>query len=730
MKYIVQPVFKGSANTPGLTPGKTYTVAALHSGKVMSIRNGAIQVEQQTWDEDTNQQWQIEALSGADNGFFRIKSVKSGKYLDVSGNSKDKGAKIIEWQWHGGHNQQWKLNILNDGIYSIVSRSSGLNLDVSGNSQNQGAEVIQWSWHGGDNQRWKLSTITAMSQVYAFDPRVKIYQHNNYGGSVQDLGIGSYNMGDIRIGNDVLSSLRIPAGVRVTLYQHANFKGRTRVLTDDTPSLGDFNDQTSSIVIEPVVTIYQHYNYGGKKQHLGVGQHNMNTLTLGNDQMSSLKVPYGMVAYLYQHANYKGRMWAYTENEDALKKFNDQVSSIIVKMAGITVPKSALKFGYKICLRGFNGMYLTANPNGQLHANVPHRRGWEEFQIVRAGDSTMNNYLSYGDKVALKTAHGQYLTATPDGQLNCNVKHVKGWEMFTVVRSGPTLHNNFVSLGDTIALKSAHGLYIAVEPNGLALANRPNLGGWERLQIHTLTETSGVVNSSDDVGLSACGAEACGHNLCGAEACGLDVCGAAYCGADAVLIGACGAAASAIAICAADVAGVGACGAAACAAAAGGASVCGADACGAAACGAAACGAAGCGAAACGADICGVAACTADAGFVGACPVQLCGGDACAAAACAAEACGADACGAEACGADACGAEACAAEATGAEACGGDSCAIEACGAEACAAEATLIEACPADACAANVCAINACPADACAADACAIDVVPIIPGI
>jgi hypothetical protein len=44
--------------------------------------------------------------------------------------------------------------------------------------------------------------------------------------------------------------VKIPAGWRVTLYQHAGFNGASKVLTSDTPALPDFNDQTSSIVVE------------------------------------------------------------------------------------------------------------------------------------------------------------------------------------------------------------------------------------------------------------------------------------------------------------------------------------------------------------------------------------------------------------------------------------------------------------------------------------------------
>jgi len=84
---------------------------------------------------------------------------------------------------------------------------------------------------------------------------VTIYEHGNYEGRSQKLGPGRYNIGDLSIGNDCLSSLKIPEGVRVTLYEHADFEGDVRIFDADTPWVGnDFNDKTSSILIEMMET--------------------------------------------------------------------------------------------------------------------------------------------------------------------------------------------------------------------------------------------------------------------------------------------------------------------------------------------------------------------------------------------------------------------------------------------------------------------------------------------
>jgi hypothetical protein len=96
------------------------------------------------------------AVSG---GAYAVISVHSGKALDVEGASLADGAPIIQWPWHGGANQQWRVEANGDGTVRLVSVHSGKVVDVTGISHADGAPVIQWPWNGGANQRWQMSSI-------------------------------------------------------------------------------------------------------------------------------------------------------------------------------------------------------------------------------------------------------------------------------------------------------------------------------------------------------------------------------------------------------------------------------------------------------------------------------------------------------------------------------------------------------------------------------------------
>ena len=83
--------------------------------------------------------------------------------------------------------------------------------------------------------------------------KVVIYSDSDYQGLSQELEPGRYDVSELAIGNDRLSSLRVSQGLRVILYEHGGFQGRTKEFTSDTPYVGnDFNDITSSIEIQPI----------------------------------------------------------------------------------------------------------------------------------------------------------------------------------------------------------------------------------------------------------------------------------------------------------------------------------------------------------------------------------------------------------------------------------------------------------------------------------------------
>ncbi|WP_258105675.1 RICIN domain-containing protein [Marinoscillum sp. MHG1-6] len=140
--------------------GGTYSIRSVHSGKVLDVELNSMadggNIHQ--WENfgASNQKW---VLTDVGVGQYSIVAESSGRALDVEGSSTSNGANIHQWQYFGNDNQKWYVNHLGDGMFSLISVSSGKSIDIANSSMQDGANIHQWSYFGGDSQKWYLDLI-------------------------------------------------------------------------------------------------------------------------------------------------------------------------------------------------------------------------------------------------------------------------------------------------------------------------------------------------------------------------------------------------------------------------------------------------------------------------------------------------------------------------------------------------------------------------------------------
>ncbi|HEY6062644.1 MAG TPA: hypothetical protein VIV35_03490, partial [Chitinophagaceae bacterium] len=87
---------------------------------------------------------------------------------------------------------------------------------------------------------------------YNSNERVVIYEDANYKGQSASLLPGTYStMGQLGFPDNALSSLTVPTGYRVVIYEFENFAGKSYTITASKPGfiLSNWNDKTSSIAV-------------------------------------------------------------------------------------------------------------------------------------------------------------------------------------------------------------------------------------------------------------------------------------------------------------------------------------------------------------------------------------------------------------------------------------------------------------------------------------------------
>ncbi|MGC5307500.1 ThuA domain-containing protein [Micromonospora zamorensis] len=151
----------GTPGTGGGLAGKTYTVTAQHSNKLMDVSgvstaDGA-QITQWASTGGNNQRWQaVDAGSGA----VYLKAVHSGKCVEVVGSSTAAGAFLQQATCNNGNQQKFTATATGtSGVYTVRNVLSGLCVDVNGAATTDGARLLQWTCHSAANQQWRFTAV-------------------------------------------------------------------------------------------------------------------------------------------------------------------------------------------------------------------------------------------------------------------------------------------------------------------------------------------------------------------------------------------------------------------------------------------------------------------------------------------------------------------------------------------------------------------------------------------
>ena len=185
----------------------------------------------------------------------------------------------------------------------------------------------------------------------------------------------------------------------------------------------------------------------------------------GGDERSRLTIP---------HESDKYRPWNRYDpdipahiRKKLVELEDDDSTSIGQYPQSATTPFTGGMLQGEISLKSVHGKYLNATPEG--------RAEWDD-DIAHVGEYFRVEQRQNG-KIALMSAFDMSVSAQPDGSVEINRREAPpgGWEEFTVeYRSN-----------DVVCLRSCHGKYLSAQQDGTAQWNRDHapIGGWEEIQI-------------------------------------------------------------------------------------------------------------------------------------------------------------------------------------------------------------------------------------------------------
>ncbi|WP_274474465.1 beta/gamma crystallin-related protein [Mangrovimonas aestuarii] len=160
----------------------------------------------------------------------RASSMLQDKNYRVTKTGGNSNLTSLYW-YRSRDNRCLIMFVKNDRVTSVTKTSTSL---CQGSSHNDRRDD---NYHSGRH--------------YNSDHGVTLYKDCGFKGGSNKLGVGRYNYDELGIGNDNLSSIRVPRGYKITLYRESNFEGRSKTYYDDVSCLSDddWNDRTSSIKV-------------------------------------------------------------------------------------------------------------------------------------------------------------------------------------------------------------------------------------------------------------------------------------------------------------------------------------------------------------------------------------------------------------------------------------------------------------------------------------------------
>ncbi|NSS93212.1 bacterial Ig-like domain-containing protein [Enterococcus faecalis] len=214
--------------------------------------------------------------------------------------------------YEGRYQEKRAVTIINDTKQTKVYNLSGINFDSTTVSS--------------DN---KIMSY----QIYSLESKVVLYEHANKKGFAI---ISSHirNLASLAKDNRV-SSVSLPAGKSITLYNNKDFGGRAITLTNDSNQVKEyrlgayqFNDMVSSYhaySLKDDVVLYENTDQitTGFAHEAGNPYVLKNLADFGRDnQVSAVSLPAGKSVTLYEHKNYGGRSLTLTNTTNQPKKYS------------------------------------------------------------------------------------------------------------------------------------------------------------------------------------------------------------------------------------------------------------------------------------------------------------------------------------------------------------------------------------------------------------------------
>ena len=223
-----------SYSTVNLSNGK-YSIKSIANEKYVVAENGGSDPLMANRDSYSGA-WETFFIENNGDGTVNIKAEANNKYvcavLDEENQLTSRSDSPSTWE-------KFQIYKIKDGEYGIRSAENGKyvksDLD-NGGKLIAGSDSIAGAW-----EAFVIEKVGDLTSNASSNAKATFCEHSDYGGWSVSLGEGKYDysaMVAAGIKNDQISSVKVPDGYRVILYNDAGFSGGAKTLLQDASGLG------------------------------------------------------------------------------------------------------------------------------------------------------------------------------------------------------------------------------------------------------------------------------------------------------------------------------------------------------------------------------------------------------------------------------------------------------------------------------------------------------------
>lgn len=292
------------------------------------------------------------------------------------------------------------------------------------------------------NYQFRLTAIllTLVVSVNAQNS-VTLHTQCNYGGAQFQLEPGNYRDYQMKITNDRLSSLQIPYGFKVTIYEHDKFTGRSKTFTENISCIDtEFRNMASSIVVEgpynvpgqttgtgtDYITFYNDCYSKGFTQSLRPGKYTGSQLGASRFNISSFVITGNLRIRAYMNnETLSGAAITYETSQACMSSsYNDRIGSLVIEYKPGTGP-SYPGTGNTTGSGSFATLFTGCNFDGNAIRLMPGTYNGEKLGLVKFNASSIDLGPNLRAKVYLDNENLSGSAYTIEDDIACMTSNLR-----------------------------------------------------------------------------------------------------------------------------------------------------------------------------------------------------------------------------------------------------------------------------------------------------------------